>query len=276
MEFWSTEQRGAVVIATFSNPPRNYLVAPAVDELEQLIEQLRDPSIRAVVIQSRPEDTGFMTHYSVEELHGLISDPTTARYSAAIVRRYKAIFDRLHALPKVVIAAMNGDTMGGGFELTLACDLRIGQKGDFRYGNPELRVGLIPGAGGTQRLTKLIGVSRAVEWVLRARIVKPEAALELNLVHEVVDDAAARALELAEEIASFPPKAVENAKIALYLGSDTSIQAGFEIENMQWTEVMQSDDARLALETYIAQDLDSRRDWFESANSKNYPPYSGH
>jgi len=276
VEFWTTEQRGTVAIATFSNPPRNYLVAPAIDELEQLIEEWRDPSIRAVVIQSRPEDAGFMTHYSVEELYELISDPTKARYSAAIVRRFKAIFDRMQTLPKVIIAAMNGDTMAGGFELTLACDLRIGQKGDFRYGNPELRVGLIPGAGATQRLTRLMGVSRAIEWVLRARIVKPEVALELNLVHEVVDDAAARALVLAEEIAAFPPMAVGNAKIALYLGADTNIQAGFEIENMQWTEVMQSDDAPLALKTYIAVDLDARRDWFESASSRNYPPYSGH
>ncbi len=276
MEFWTTEQRDHVTVAIFSNPPRNYLVKPAIDELEQLVEQWRDPSIRAVVIQSRPEDTGFMTHYSVDELYGLITDPTTARYSAAIVRGYKAIFDRLQALPKVIIAALNGDTMGGGFELALACDLRIGQKGDFRYGNPELRIGVIPGAGGTQRLTRLVGLARAVEWVLRARIVKPEVALELGLVHEVVEDAPARALELAEEIASFPPKAVGNAKIALYLGADSNLQGGFEIENMMWTEVMQSDDAQLALKTYIDVDLDSRRDWFESESSKNYPAYSGH
>lgn len=276
MEFWTTEQRDHVTVAIFSNPPRNYLVKPAIDELEQLVEQWRDPSIRAVVIRSRPEDTGFMTHYSVDELYGLITDPTTARYSAAIVRGYKAIFDRLQALPKVIIAALNGDTMGGGFELALACDLRIGQKGDFRYGNPELRVGVIPGAGGTQRLTRLVGLARAVEWVLRARIVKPEVALELGLVHEVVEDAPARALELAEEIASFPPKAVGNAKIALYLGADSNLQGGFEIENMMWTEVMQSDDAQLALKTYIDVDLDSRRDWFESESSKNYPAYSGH
>jgi enoyl-CoA hydratase/carnithine racemase len=276
VEFWTTEQRDHVTVAMFSNPPRNYLVKPAIDELEQLVEQWRDPSIRAVVIRSRPEDTGFMTHYSVDELYGLITDPTTARYSAAIVRGYKAIFDRLQALPKVIIAALNGDTMGGGFELALACDLRIGQKGDFRYGNPELRLGVIPGAGGTQRLTRLVGLARAVEWVLRARIVKPEVALELGLVHEVVEDAPARALELAEEIASFPPKAVGNAKIALYLGADSNLQGGFEIENMMWTEVMQSDDAQLALKTYIDVDLDSRRDWFESESSKNYPAYSGH
>jgi enoyl-CoA hydratase/carnithine racemase len=112
--------------------------------------------------------------------------------------------------------------------------------------------------------------------VLRARIVKPEVAMELGLVHEVVDDAPARALELAEEIASFPPKAVENAKVALSFGADSDLQAGFEIENMMWTEVMQSDDAQLALKTYIAENLDSRREWFESENSKHYPTYSGH
>jgi enoyl-CoA hydratase/carnithine racemase len=276
VDFWTTEQRGHVAVSTFSNPPRNYLVKPAMDEFEQLVEQWRDPSIRAVVIQSRPEDAGFMTHYSVEELYELISDPSTARYSAAIVRGYKAIFDRLQALPKVIIAAMNGDAMGGGFELTLACDLRIGENGDFRYGNPEVRVGVIPGAGGTQRVARLVGLSRAVEWVLRGRIVRPEVALELGLVHEVVDDAPARARELAEEIASLPPMSVGNAKRALYLGADSNLQAGFEIENMMWTEVMQSDDAQLALKTYIAENIDSRRDWFESENSKNYPTYSGH
>jgi enoyl-CoA hydratase/carnithine racemase len=86
----------------------------------------------------------------------------------------------------------------------------------------------------------------------------------------------ARALELAEEIASLPPMSVANAKRTLYLGADTNLQAAFEVENMQWTEVMQSDDARLALKTFLAVDPDSRRDWFESENSKNYPAYSRH
>ena len=112
------------------------------------------------------------------------------------------------ALPKVTIAAMNGDAMGGGFELTLACDLRIGQRGDFRYGNPEVRVGVVPGAGGTPRISRLAGLARALDWVWRGRIVAPEQALALGLVHEVVDDAPARALEVAEEIASLPPVAV--------------------------------------------------------------------
>jgi enoyl-CoA hydratase len=180
------------------------------------------------------------------------------------------------ALPKVIIAAMNGDAMGGGFELTLACDLRIGQRGDFRYGNPEVRAGVIPGAGGTQRVTRLVGLARALDWVLRGRIVRPEVAFELGLVHELVDDAPSRALELAEEITCLPPMSVANAKRALYLGADANLQAAFEIENMAWTEVMQSDDAQLALKTFLAVDPDSRRDWFESENSKNYPAYAGH
>ncbi|HXS23296.1 MAG TPA: enoyl-CoA hydratase/isomerase family protein [Gemmatimonadales bacterium] len=276
MEFWTSERRGAVEIATFSNPPRNYIGKPQLDELAQLVAQWRDPAIRAVVIQSRTgENTGF-TQYSVEELYGMASDPALSRYAGAVVRGYKAMFDDMMALPKVVIAAMNGDALGGGFELTLACDLRIGQHGDFRYGNPEVRAGVMPGAGGTQRISRLVGLARALDWVLRGRIVPPEVALQLGLVHEVVDDAPTRALELAEEIAMLPPMSVANAKRALYLGADSNLQAAYEIENMNWTEVMQSDDAKVALSTFVAVDPDERRDWFESANSKNYPAYSGH
>ena len=247
MQFWSTERRGAVEIATFSNPPYNYLDKAVIDELEHLVDAWREPSIRAVVIQSRPEDAGFFTQYSVEELVGLASDPAASRYAGALVRGYKVIFERMTALPKVVIAAMNGDAMGGGFELTLACDLRIGERGDYRYGNPEVRAGVVPGAGGTQRVTRLVGLARALDWVLRGRIVRPEVALELGLIHELVDDAPARALALAEELACLPPMAVANAKRALYLGADSSLQAAFEVENMNWTEVLQSDDAQVAL-----------------------------
>jgi enoyl-CoA hydratase/carnithine racemase len=276
MEFWTSERRGAVEIATFSNPPRNYIGKPQLDELAQLVAQWRDPSIHAVVIQSRTGENSGFTQYSVEELYGMASDPGLSRYAGAVVRGYKAMFDDMMALPKVVIAAMNGDALGGGFELTLACDLRIGQRGDFRYGNPEVRVEVMPGAGGTQRISRLVGLARALDWVLRGRIVPPEVALQLGFVHEVVDDAPTRALERAEEIAMLPPMSVANAKRALYLGADTNLQAAYEIENMNWTEVMQSDDAKVALSTFVAVDPDERRDWFESANSKSYPAYSGH
>lgn len=121
-----------------------------------------------------------------------------------------------------------------------------------------------------------MGLARALDWVLRGRIVTPEVAHELALVHEVVDDAPARALELAEELALLPPMSVANAKRALYQGADANLHAALEIENMNWTEVMQSDDARLALNTFLAVDHPSRREWFETASTKTYPAYSGH
>jgi enoyl-CoA hydratase/carnithine racemase len=275
MEYWSTERRGAVEIATYSNPPYNYLSQPVIGELGQLVSGWQDPAIRAVVIQSEPRGTAGFSSYSVEELYGMASDPALSRYAGAVVRGYKATFDRMMASPKVIIAALNGDAMGGSFELTLACDLRIGQRGDYRYGNPEIRAGVIPGAGGTQRISRLVGLARALDWVLRGRIVTPEVALQLGLVHEVVDDAPARALELAQEIALLPPMAVANAKRALYQGADASLQAAYEIENMNWTEVMQSDDAKLATQAFLAVDPESRRNWFESVSTTTYPAYTG-
>ena len=274
MEFWTTNRRGAVEIATYSNPPYNFVTKEIFEELEELVVSCEDPAIRAVVIQADPEGVGFSS-YSVEELYGIASDPALSRYSGALGRSLKATLDQMMALPKVTIAAMNGNALGGSFELTLGCDLRIGQHGDFRYGNPEVRAGVIPGGGGTQRITRLVGLARALDWVLRGRIVTPEVAFELGLVHEVVDDAVTRALELAKEIALLPPMAVANAKRALYQGADTHLQAAFEIEDMNWTEVMQSDDAQLAMTTILGLNPENARDWFESENSKNYPTYSG-
>jgi len=276
MDFWTTDRRGAVEIATYSNPPYNIIDGPVIGEFAQLVRTWEDPSIRAVVIQSRPEDSLGFAMFSVERLYALANDPTMSRDAAPLVRDYRAIIDQMPALPKVIIAAMNGDAIGGSFELTLACDLRIGQHGDFRYGNPEVRVGAMPGAGATQRVSRLVGLARALDWVLRGRIVTPEVALELGLVHEVVGDAPARALELAMEIASLPPLSVASAKRALYLGADSNLQTAFEIENLEYSVAVQSDDARLALSTFLAVDPASRRDWYESESTKTYPTYSGH
>ena len=93
--------------------------------------QARDPMLHHLTPPSsfHDQNAGFFTQYSVEELDGLASDPALSRYSGPLVRGYKAIFDQMTALPKVIIAAMKGDAMGGGFELTFACDLRIGQRG---------------------------------------------------------------------------------------------------------------------------------------------------
>jgi len=178
----------------------------------------------------------------------------------------------LYSLPDATVAAVRA---GNDLVLLNSADAAY-QASAIEAVKQQVRAGVIPGAGGIERVTRLVGLARALDWILRGRIVTPEIALEFGLVHEVVDDAPARALELAEEIASLPPIAVANAKRALYLGADSNLQAANEIANMNWTEVMQSDDAQLALSSFLAVDPASRRDGFESASSKSYPAYSGH
>jgi len=272
-EQFTLEDHGDVVVVTFSTTPLNYLNMQSLAEFEQILPTLADPKFRAVVFQSRPEETGFMTHFSVEEIYDLIKVPELSRYSAAVVRDFKAQLDKLAALPKVTIAALNGDTMGGGLEFTLACDIRIGERGDYRYGNPEVRLGIIPGAGASQRLSRLIGLGKAIEIILRGRVVPPEEALALGIISELVDDAPARALEIAREIATFPPLGVAKAKASVYKGFDTDLQSGLEMESLFWMEGMQSDDAQLAMSEFLKVPLDKRRDWID--NNSAYPEFKG-
>lgn len=273
MKLWKTEtSKDGVVVATYVNPPMNYFCAEGTQELSQLIESWKDPAVRAVVLCGGTKGA-FITHYSVEELLELANDREGMRAAGtALTRGYHAMLLALRDLPKPVIVAMNGNTMGGGFELSLSCDIRIGQKGDIRYGLPEVRLGILPGGSGTQRLSRLIGAGRAIEFILRSRVVTPEVALSLGLVHELADDAVARAKELAAEMARLPPKAVACAKVAVYAGSDTHLSAGLEIESGSFLETMLSDDGRLAMQTYVDLPYEKRRDWFEQSD---YPKYSG-
>ncbi|MGQ0464371.1 MAG: enoyl-CoA hydratase/isomerase family protein [Sporichthyaceae bacterium] len=270
---FTLEDNGGVLIVTYSSDPLNYLNMASLHELGQLIPVMAQPQYRAVVFQSRPDEVGFMTHFSVEEIYEIIKAPETSRYSADAVRGFKVLIDQIVALPKVTIAAMNGDTMGGGHELALACDLRIGEIGDYRYGQPEVRLGIIPGAGGSQRLSRLIGLGKALDIILRGRAVTPEEAQSLGITTELVADAPARALEIAREIATFPPMGVAKAKASIYKGFETDLQSGLEMESLFWQEAMQSDDAKLAMVEFLKVPLDKRRDWILSP--VDYPHFQG-
>jgi enoyl-CoA hydratase len=270
MSLWKTEVSKGVVVATYTNPPMNYFCAEGAREFSALIEQWRSPNIRAVVLTGGMPGK-FITHYSVEELVDLASNREAMRVAGtSLTTGYHAMLKRMRDLPKPVIVAMNGDTMGGGFELSLSCDIRIGQKADIRYGLPEVKLGILPGGSGTQRLSRLIGAGRAIEFVLRSRVVRPEEALALGLVHEVVDDALARAKEIAAEIASFSPIAVSRAKHAVYMGSDTHLAAGLDVESAAFLETMLSEDGLLAMKTYISLPYEKRRDWLEKPTSPEY------
>jgi enoyl-CoA hydratase len=243
----------------------NYFTLEAAQELGGLIANWRaDRSIRAIVLCGDGRSTGFITHFSVETLEHVASTPETARDSASISRGYHTLLEGLNQLPQAVIVAMNGDTMGGGFELSLACDIRIGQAGDHRYGLPEARLGIMPGGGGTQRLPRLIGPAKALEFVLRARMVTPDEALRLGLVHEVAVDSVARAVEVASEIATLPASSVSAIKAAVYRGIEAPLPTGLTIESGYFLETMQSDDGRDRMRAYLERPEDERRAWLEA------------
>jgi len=273
MSLWKTEAKDGVVVATYTNPPMNYFCAEGTRELVALIEQWRSPDVRVVILTGGM--TGkFITHYSVEELVEYASDRETLRRTGiALTAGYHKMLDDLRALPKPVIVAMNGDTMGGGFELSLSCDIRIGAKGDHRFGLPEVKLGILPGGSGTQKITRLIGLAKGIEFVLRSRVVRPEEALALGLVHEIADDSLARAREIGAEMAKLPPVAVAMAKRCVYDGFDAHLQAGLRIEDSAFLETMMSDDGLAAMKAYIAQPYDKRRAWLERPVA---PEYKGH
>jgi enoyl-CoA hydratase len=271
MSLWKTEKsKDGVVVATYTNPPMNYFCADGTRELVELIEKWKSPDVRVVILTGGM--TGkFITHYSVEELVEYASDREAMRRAGmGLTAGYHGMLDDLRGLQKPVIVAMNGDTMGGGFELSLSCDIRIGARGDHRFGLPEVKLGILPGGSGTQKITRLVGLAKAIEFVLRSRVVRPEEALALGLVHEIADDALARAKEIGAEMAALPPLAVAMAKRAVYDGFDTHLQAGLRIEDSAFLETMLSDDGLAAMKAYIAEPFEKRRAWLERPKAPKY------
>jgi enoyl-CoA hydratase len=272
MALWKTESiAGGVVVATYTNPPMNYFCAAGTAELGALVSAWRDPAVRAVVLTGGIPGK-FITHYSVEELAALASDqPAMRALGSALNHGYHELLTSLRNLPKPVVVAMNGDTMGGGFELSLSCDIRVAAAGDHRFGLPEVTLGILPGGSGTQRLARLIGAGRAIDFILRGRICRPEEALAFGLVHEVVPDALARAKALAAGLAELSPVAIAEIKRAVYQGVEVHLEAGLAIEAEAFVATMLSEEGVAAMQVYVALPLDQRRAWLERRTALAHP-----
>jgi enoyl-CoA hydratase len=254
-----------VALVTITNPPRGYMDATTVAELDVVTAELEaDDAVRAVVITGGVPGV-FIRHYSVHELEalarqlrerGVSVDPARPLPPRDIDR----VFARLEAMPKPVIAAINGYAMGGGFELALSCDLRIAEEGDYQLGLPEVRLGILPGAGGTQKLPALVGTARALEMTLRGRTVDPREALALGLIHELtpVGRAAERAHQLAAEFAGLPPRAVGHIKRLVRAATGTPRDEGLALERTLFLDLLLSDEAVERMARMNTDDLDIR------------------
>ena len=226
----TTRDIGAVRLVTLTNPPRGYLNAAGSAELLAALEAaLGDSAVRAIVFTGGIPGV-FIRHYDVSEIKTVADAVRAGAVSAGGDRGASpvyALIDLLVACEKPTIAAINGVCMGGGFEFALGCDIRVAQAGDYPIGLPETLLGIVPGLGGMQLMARVVGLARARELVLRGRVVNPEEAAQLGLVHEVAPDALDRALAIATELAERPPVGLAAVKrMAALVAAGESLEQG--------------------------------------------------
>lgn len=220
-----TARDGAVVTWTINREKAlNAINGAVIDALDAAISAVEaDSSVRAIILRGAGEKA-FVAGADIGAMHGL--SPVAAEQFAG---RGQAVLDRLAALPCVVIAAVQGFALGGGCELAMACDLIFaGPKA--RFGQPEVKLGVIPGFGGTQRLVRRVGASLALDLCLTGRLLSASEALAAGLVSRVADDVFAEARAAADAIVANGPVAVRLCKRAIHEGADGALAAGQGIE----------------------------------------------
>jgi methylglutaconyl-CoA hydratase len=242
------EQRGAVAVWTLDRPDRmNALSRDTLLSLGKLARAAAtNDAVRAVVITGAG-DKAFCAGADLKERRTMSDDDVRA-----LLDLYRSELGPLDRLPKPVVAAINGLALGGGLELALACDLRIASATAV-LGLPETSIAIIPGAGGTQRLPRIVGEGRAKEMILLARRLGAEEALAWGLVNRVtpagtsvVDDA----LEWIAPIAGGAPLAQAAALDAIDRGRDASLETGLLIEKLSYETTLVSEDRREALAAF--------------------------
>ncbi len=237
---------GGIGTIRLNRPPMNALNEQVQEELRAAAQQAtKRPEIRAVVVYGGSKV--FAAGADVKEM-------STMSYVEMVERSadLQSAFSAVAAIPKPVVAAVTGYALGGGCELALCADLRI--CGDnAKWGQPEVLLGIIPGAGGTQRLPRLIGPSRAKELIFSGRFVDAAEALSIGLVDRVVapDEVYATALEWAGQFAAAAPYALRAAKQAIDSGLEVDLASGLELERIQFAGLFATEDRTIGMESFI-------------------------
>jgi enoyl-CoA hydratase/carnithine racemase len=254
MSLVATRRQGGALIVAYANPPLGTMTAQGSAQMYEAVKAgVEDAAVRCIVLAGGLPGI-FVRHYDVGELSGLSERLAPDAAPAPILPGegppapgFSDLVDLVAAAPKPVIAAINGLCMGGGFELSLACDLRIAAPEVEAIGLPETRVGIFPGGGGTQRLPRVIGEARALEFILRGRTVSGAQAGEMGLVHEVAADPLARALEIAAEFEGRGADGIAYAKRLTRAALDRPLTEGLADERRSFLAVLKTPSARQAL-----------------------------
>jgi enoyl-CoA hydratase/carnithine racemase len=245
-----TSQEGPIKVIEMSAPPANTYTYEMMRQLDEAILDARmDPAIEVIVIRGAG-DKFFSAGADINML--ATADPTFKYYFCLHANETLL---RLENTPKLVIAALNGHTVGGGLEIAMACDIRLARRDAGRTGLPEVNLGVLPGTGGTQRLPRLIGKARAMELMVTGRTIAFEEALELGLVTAILehDDFMDEVLAYARQFCA-PNKAsraVGNIKRSIQTGSEIPIAEALAVERELQQRLFQSSDAATGLKAYV-------------------------
>lgn len=218
-----------ILVVTLARPPVNAINSAWIDRMTAVVDEAAARADVAVV-HIRSAERAFSAGMDLKDMRAAFASADGVDAMLAEVKRLQELLFRIERLPQVTLAEIGGAALGGGFELALACDLRIAGRG-ARLGLPEAQLGLVPGAGGTQRLVRLVGRGPAARLILGAEVVEGGTGAALGLVHWAVDDGALadEGATLARRIAAFPPAALAAAKHCMALASEPG-DAGFAAE----------------------------------------------
>jgi enoyl-CoA hydratase/carnithine racemase len=244
------EARDGVAYMTLTDPPANTYTYEMMRQLDEAILKARfDHDVYVIVLRGEGEKF-FCAGANIAMLQ--TAEP---RFKYYFCLHANETLNRLEQTPKVVISAMNGHCVGGGLEIAMAADLRIAKKDAGCIGLPEINLGVLPGTGGTQRLARLIGKSRAIELMITGRLISFEEAKDLGILTDVLDvpDFDAALHEYARQFC--PPnkasKAAGRIKRAVQSGAEVPFESGLAIERELQQQLFESADAREGLDAYI-------------------------
>jgi enoyl-CoA hydratase/carnithine racemase len=248
MELVEYSVQDGVAVITLSRPPVNALNPTLIADIDEAIGLAEDDAVRAVVITGAPH---FAAGADITGFQKAFDEGAQDRQASGLTE----VVARFENLAKPTIAAVFGFALGGGLELAMGADFRYLSEG-ARVGQPEILLGIIPGAGGTQRLARLVGPQRCKELCMTGRHVKAEEALVLGIADRVEadDDLLDVALADAKKFATGPTQAYTAVKRAVAQGYDLPLSEGLAIEAEQFSTVFGSTDARVGVAAFIAKD----------------------
>lgn len=223
----SFTERDGIGVLTLDRPPVNAIDTALLDELVSLRDRIdRDPGIRVVIV--RGQRRFFCPGVDIKMISGFLREPDGAQVMLGFAERLQGFYAQWESLKIPTIAALEGTATGGGLEFALACDLRIASH-DIRVGLPEVKIGLLPAAGGTQRLTRIAGTATATRMILTGELVSGTDAERLGIVHKAVpaNEVDAEAHAWAEALTGFAPSSLTEIKRCLSLAPSPS---GFTAE----------------------------------------------